>query len=59
MAWQARALEAVEQAIFVVDLASIIRYCNRFAAQLLSWPAEDIQGRPIYTFISHWAPDGA
>src|SRR3954452_24845293 len=45
--FQARLLDAVEQAVIATDLEGRITYWNRFAEQLYGWPAPEVIGRNI------------
>jgi len=45
--FQARLLEAVEQAVIATDLEGKIIYWNRFAKTLYGWPAEEVLGRNV------------
>ncbi|MDY6782184.1 MAG: PAS domain S-box protein [Cyanobacteriota bacterium] len=45
--FQARLLEAVEQAVITTDLSGKIIYWNRYAETLYGWTAEEAIGRPI------------
>jgi PAS domain S-box-containing protein len=45
--FQARLLDAVEQAVIATDLEGTITYWNQFAGQLYGWSAEDVIGRNI------------
>ena len=44
---QAQLLNAVEQAILVVDLSGSIVFWNRFSELLYGWKVEEVQGRDI------------
>ncbi|RUL85841.1 PAS domain S-box protein [Tautonia sociabilis] len=45
--FQARLLDAVEQAVVATDAGGRIVYWNRFAESLYGWPAAEVIGRPI------------
>ena len=45
--FQARLLEAVEQAVIATDLEGVILHWIRFAETLYGWPAADVIGRNI------------
>ena len=45
--FQARLLDAVEQAVIAVDLQGKITYWNRFAEALYGWQADEVLGRSI------------
>ena len=45
--FQARLLDALEQAVIATDLEGRILYWNRFAEQLYGWPASEAMGRSI------------
>ncbi len=45
--FQARLLDAVEQAVIVTDPDGRISHWNRFAERLYGWPAADVLGRQI------------
>ncbi len=49
---QATLLDAVEQAILVVDLAGSIVFWNRFSELLYGWKAEEVQGRNIVQVLA-------
>jgi PAS domain S-box-containing protein len=47
IAFQARLLDAVEQAVIATDLTGAITYWNRFAERLYGWTAQEVMGRNI------------
>jgi PAS domain S-box-containing protein len=49
---QAQLLNAVEQAILVVDLTGRIVFWNRFAETLYGWTVEEVQGRNIVDVLA-------
>jgi PAS domain S-box-containing protein len=53
--YQARLLDAVEQAVVAMDMQGKIVYWNRFAETLYGWRAEEVIGRPLTeVFIPPW-----
>lgn len=54
IAFQARLLDAVEQAVIATDLDGQIIYWNAFAEQLYGWAATEVIGRNVLEF----APSG-
>lgn len=51
MVFQARLLDAVEQAVIVTDDRTIVLYWNQYAETLYGWSAEEATGRPLGDLI--------
>lgn len=47
IAFQARLLEVIDQAVIVTDTAGIVTYWNRFAEELYGWQRDEAMGREI------------
>lgn len=51
MVFQARLLDAVEQAVIVTDFSTVVLYWNQYAETLYGWTAEEATGRPLGDLI--------
>ncbi|HEX2556435.1 MAG TPA: PAS domain S-box protein [Microvirga sp.] len=59
IAFQARLLDAVEQAVMATDPAGRIIYYNKFAETLYGWSVEEAMGRHVVELCSGGDPDDA
>jgi PAS domain S-box-containing protein len=57
MRFQARLLEAIDQAIIVMNLDGTVRYWNRPAEHLYGWTSEEALGRPLHGLIMEQGDD--
>lgn len=51
MVFQARLLDAVEQAVIVTDFNTLVLYWNQYAETLYGWTADEATGRPLGDLI--------
>jgi len=51
LSFQARLLDAVEQAVMATDLNGVVTYWNRYAERLYGWRAEEAVGQNIIDLI--------